>query len=420
MLAAYRTVLREPGALAFTSSAFLARLPIAMIGLGIVLFVSGITGSYARAGILTAAFALSAAIAALWTSRLIDRYGQRAILPTLVAIHATALILFVLAASSAQPFVVQLLVIVVAGSAQPAIGSAVRARWVTTVRSSSDLRSAFALESILDELMFTLGPLLTTILALQIALPLPILVAAAFALIGTLALASQRRTEPAPNRTNRARGFGAIRSRGMPAMVIIAIGCGMVFGSYEVSVVAFTDQQGSPGFSGVVLALWAGASMFGGLWFGARAWRSPLPTLLVGFAAILFVAMLPTPFLPNIWWLAVSSVFSGFAIAPVLISVFSLTERLVPPALLTEGLTWSNSGLALGFALGTSATGWLIDTSGTAWGFGFACLGAALAATSSAVTRTRLLRAMRTEPHGDEPGIALNDDPIAGPGPSMV
>jgi len=390
-----------------------------MIGLGIVLYISGVTGSYARAGVLTAAFALSAAIAALFSSRLIDRRGQHAVLPWLIVAHGIGLIAFVILTWLEQAFVLQALAITVAGATQPAMGSMIRARWVYVLDDPARIRSAFALESILDELIFTIGPLLTTVLALQIALPLPLVVAAGLAVTGTLFVAGQRRTEPPPHRQQQHASASAISHPGLKAMVLIALGVGMVFGSYEVAIVAFAREQGSPGFSGVILAIWAGSSMVGGLWFGSRHWRMPLPTMMVVFAGLLMIAVLPTPFMPHLTALAISSIFSGFAIAPALITLFSLTQRLVPQRLLTEGLTWSNSGLALGFATGTSLGGIIIDSHGTTWGFALTVAGGFIAVTAAATARRRLHRAVRPE-EAHQPVVPFNDDPIAGPGPTST
>jgi predicted MFS family arabinose efflux permease len=392
-----------------------------MIGLGIVLYISGITGSYARAGLLTAAFALSAAVAALLTSRLIDRRGQHRVLPTLIVIHGGALIGFVILTSTDQAFVWQFATIVLAGAAQPAIGSMVRARWVYVLDKPDQVRSAFALESIIDELIFTIGPLVTTAIALNIALQLPLVIAAFLAVTGTLALVAQRRTEPPPNPAHRSERRGsAIRSPGLASMVFIATGTGIVFGSYEVAVVAFTRNQGAPGASGIVLALWSIASLLGGLWFGSRNWIRPLPTLLLTFSVILALAVAPTPFITNVPILALSGAVSGLAIAPVLISLFSLTERLVPQQLLTEGLTWSNSGLAFGFSMGASVGGFIIDRYGTTWGFGLTIAGACLAALIARIARPRLLKSMRPFTVERDIAVPLNDDPVAGPGPSSV
>ena len=49
-IASYRRVLGQPGALVFSASGLVARLPMAMVSLGIVLLVSDRTGSYSLAG----------------------------------------------------------------------------------------------------------------------------------------------------------------------------------------------------------------------------------------------------------------------------------------------------------------------------------------------------------------------------------
>ena len=62
MLRPYRELLATPGGLRFSSAAFVARMPIAMIGLGVVLLVVAETGRYGRAGALSATFALVIAL----------------------------------------------------------------------------------------------------------------------------------------------------------------------------------------------------------------------------------------------------------------------------------------------------------------------------------------------------------------------
>ena len=85
VLRPYRDLLVTPGGLRFSSAAFIARMPISMIGLGIVLLVVAKTDSYGRAGALSAAFALVNAGAAPVIARLVDRFGQRRVLLRAVA-----------------------------------------------------------------------------------------------------------------------------------------------------------------------------------------------------------------------------------------------------------------------------------------------------------------------------------------------
>lgn len=424
MLTTYREVLRIPGTLRFSSAGFIARLPLSIVGLGIVVYISGVTGSYATAGLLAAAFQLPAAGCALFTSRLVDRHGQHRVIPVLVSVHALGLIAFILTVEYRLPVIVQAIAVAIAGASQPAIGAFVRARWAYTIgrlgqTSSPMLRSAFAVESIVDELIFTIGPLLVATMAVRFSLASPLVLAVVLAVVGGMLLSAQRATEPpassslaVPSEHN----GSAIRLPGLLPVVLAAIGTGFVFGSFEVSAIAFAARAGSPAVGGIVLALWALGSLLGGLWFGSRHWKIRLPTQAILCFLALAVVLIPMPFIRSVPMLALATFVSGAAVAPALIAGFSLAERLVPANLLTEGLTWSNSGLAVGFSGGTALAGIVIDSSGTTAAFALPAIGATIAAVILITTRRILIDSV--VPYEDRPpGTPLNADPIPGPAP---
>jgi predicted MFS family arabinose efflux permease len=356
------------------------------------------------------------------TSRWVDQLGQRRLLPWLAMLNALGLVGFVVAVETNEPTVVQALAAAFAGLTQPAIGSMVRARWAYVAPPES-LRSAFAIESIIDELIFTIGPLLTAYLAFQVGLPLPLIVAAVLTVAGSLALAVQKRTEPPSARHAReedgAARASAIRRPGMILMVVASLGVGAVFGSYEVTVVAFSQDAGQSGASGLILGLWAAGSMLGGLLFGSRQWAMDLPRQVFLLTGILAIALLPAPLVRTVPVLTVTTSIAGFVVAPALIAIFSLTERLVPGSLLTEGLTWTNSGLALGFSMGTAINGIIIDARGTTTAFLLPAACAAMACVTAFVGRGTLRAACADRPPSS-PGFALNTDPLPGPTPGGV
>lgn len=418
MLSAYRAALSLPGTLRFSATGFVARLPVAMVGLGIVLLVSGTTGSYASAGLLSAAFQLPAALGAVVTSRWVDRLGQGRLLPWLALANALFLVAFVAAVELAAPLVLQAALVACAGLAQPAIGSMVRARWAANSPDDATLRSAFALESIVDELVFTIGPLVTAFLAFQLALPLPLVLAAGLGLVGAVLLALQRQTQPLPSRHAAHEEEGRRRTvlayPGLALVVVAALGVGSVFGSYEVTVVAFTGLAGQPGLSGLVLAVWAFGSMCGGIWFGSRHWSMTLGRQMVVLPGLLAAALVLAPFASSVAVLTIVTAIAGVAIAPTLIASFSLSQRLVPARQLTEGLTWTNSGLALGFSAGTAVTGVVVDAHGTTWAFLVPVLGAGLATLVGWIGQ-RTFAAHATHSPEPAPVVPLNDDPLPGP-----
>lgn len=376
MLASYREVLRTPGAMRFSAAAFIARMPAAIVMLAIVLYVSDSTGSYAQAGALAAAFQIAAAGGGLGSSRLMDRRGQRATLPFLALVHATGLLLFVLAQDN---IVVQTIGVVLAGAAYPPMSSVVRSRWANALRDSPEqLRTGFAWESVLDELIFTVGPLVTAVMAVQLGYAWPFVVSAVLTVTGCLLLAHEHATQPPVHAEHHDLG-SVLKQPAMWRMPLIGACFGWVFGSYEVTTVAFAADQGLPGWSGLVLGLWAAGSGLGGLWFGQRAWKSTLQQQLVVCTLILGIVLIPAIFVGSLPVLAFTTFIAGAAISPGLISTFALVERLVPSVLLTEALTWTNSGMILGYAAGTSLSGLFIDSLGTSVSFVLPVLGAWLA-----------------------------------------
>ncbi|MDP5094264.1 MAG: hypothetical protein NWQ12_00180, partial [Candidatus Nanopelagicales bacterium] len=154
----YADLLRRPGAARFTSAAFIARLPISMVGLGIVLMISALRDSYAVAGVVAAAYTVSAALINPLGARAVDRWGQLRIVRVLVTVHVLGLLVLAYAAVADAPAWLLLVIAIAAGGSQPATGALVRARWAHLLGGDGRLRTAFAFEGVLDELIFIVGP----------------------------------------------------------------------------------------------------------------------------------------------------------------------------------------------------------------------------------------------------------------------
>jgi len=397
----YASVLREPGALRFSLSALIARLPLSMVGLGIVLLVSAQRGSYATAGILTGAYVVASAIATPVAARLVDRWGQRSVVSLIIAIHVPSLVGFVIAVLLGWPTAALIALALLAGATQPASGSLVRARWIHAVGASGRLRAAFAWESILDEVIFVTGPPLATILAIAVTPAAPLLAAALLVLTGTLLLISHRRSEP-PVHEVRATGSPAWRNIGLMWLTLIMIALGAVFGSLEIATVAAAEALGVPAAAGLILALYAAGSLIGGVLFGA--WNPgetrPVRQLLIG-AGVLALVTIPFPFVGGVLPLSIVAVLAGLAVAPVLIMTNYLVSTVVPDNQLTEGLAWVNTtGLGAGVALSAAVTGALIDASGPRSGYALTAA-AGVATIALALSAARFLQPRDPAPVGD-------------------
>lgn len=362
VLSPYADILRTPGARAFVLAGFVGRLPMAMLGLGTVLLVRASTGSYGIAGGVSATIAIANALGAPQIGRLVDRFGQRRVLLPVMAIHIAGVVGLLLAAALDAPTVALFATATVAGGAFPSFGSLVRSRWTNLLGGSERLQTAYALESVLDEIVFTFGPVLVTLLATTIAPEVGLATGLGFFLLGGLAFASLRATEPPIVRSRGAR-VSAIRTPGLIVLAAVLVGLGGVFGTIEVSMVAFAEEHGKEALAGPLLALHAISSAVAGIAYGARAWEMPLGRRLTVALALLFAGTFPLALADTIPLMAGAIVLSGLTISPTLITSFALVEALVPRTALTEGFAWLSTSLGAGVAAGLAIAGHVVDAS---------------------------------------------------------
>lgn len=391
----YQEILRHPGAARFTAAAFLARVPISMVGLGIVLMVSAERGSYALAGIIAAAYTVSSALLSPLGSRAVDRWGQSRVVRVLVTVHAIGLIALAIATISGASAVLLALVAVVSGATQPATGALVRARWAHLLGGDPRLRTAFAFEGVLDELIFVVGPPLATFLAVAVSAPAPVLVSAALVALGSALLLLQRSTEPPARTERRTRRGHPLRRVGVVSVLIVLLAIGGVFGSIDVATVALADEAGQRLAAGVILAAYAAGSMASALVLGARSSASSdvhLPRVLLLASIALVVVTLPLLLGPTLVGLGFLALLAGLAVSPVLITCFSLVEVLVDPEEITEGLSWAISAIGFGVAASAAGTGWLIDQAGPQAGFGVTITSAVVVAVAALTGHYRVRR----------------------------
>lgn len=372
MTGPYGDILRRPGAARFSAAAFIARLPISMVALGIVLMVSELRGSYALAGIVAAAYTISSALLNPLGSRAVDRWGQLRVVRILVAVHAVSLLLLAWASVAGAASLALVALAVASGATQPATGALVRARWAHVLGPDIRLRTAFAFEGVLDELIFVIGPPLATFLAVALSAPAPVVVSAVLVTTGATLLLMQRGTEPPTTGEQRKASGHPLRRMGVPSVLIVLVAIGGVFGSIDVATVALADEAGQRVAAGIILAAYAIGSMASALVLGSRsagASDDRLPRQLVLASLALLVVTLPLLLRPTLVALGLLVLLAGLAVSPVLITGFSLVEALVQPTQITEGLSWAISAIGLGVAASAAGTGWLVDRAGPQAGF---------------------------------------------------
>jgi MFS family permease len=398
VLRPYRELLATPGGLAFSSAGFVARMPISMLGLGIVLLLVAHGGRYGRAGAISAVFAIVNALAAPAIARLVDQLGQRRVLVPTVLLHGVWLSAFIVLATKDAPTWTLVVTVALAGVFEPSVGSLVRARWGHVLGSGPRLVTAYSFESILDEVIFIIGPLLVAVLATQIAEQAGLIAALALLLIGTFALVAQRASEPpvAPRLEHGDRS--PLTANGMALVMLFMVFLGGVFGGVEISTIGFADQHGHAALAGPLLACYAAGSMVAGIIYGAVRWRWSLPRRLATGTFTMTLTLVALPFVHRPAVLAPCLFVAGLGIAPTLISGFSLVERLVPPGQLTEGLTWATTGIIVGIAIASPVAGRLVDDLGARQAFSVGVASGIIAVVISLVGLQRLNAAVAQAP----------------------
>lgn len=381
----YAAVLRTPGAWKFYLAAAPARIGIAMTGLGVVWLVHGSTGSYAAAGSVTGGFAVAEAVAGPQVARLIDRFGQTRMLPITLLAHAAAVALLIGLTVSHAPLWSLIVAGVVAGGSLPQLGAQTAARWSHALRGTPLLSSAFALESLSVGVAFMVGPGLVGVVSAFVSPVAGSVLATSLLLTGGLLLAVQRRTAPPIGPRGQHERAKRLLHKRFAGLVGTNIGIGLFFGSMQVSVTAFAVARGTPGLAGPLYSITSLVSLFAGLAYGARRWRTTPQTQFVIVLVGLTLSCLPLLAAATPLQAALALALPGLAIAPFQTLSAVLAESSVEPAVLTQAFTWLNSGSAAGIALGAAFAGRIVDTHEPRYGFLVALVSALSAAAMAGV-----------------------------------
>ncbi|HET7349588.1 MAG TPA: MFS transporter [Marmoricola sp.] len=382
MLSSYRRVFAHPGALAFSLTGLVARLPISMMTLGIVLLVSALSGSYALAGGVSAAFTVGNALFAVPHGRLADLFGQHRVLyaDSLVFSLTSGLMIVSIHDDWALPWPHVLAAL--AGASMSQVGTMVRARWAALLSDDAERHTAFAVEGVVDEVVFVTGPALVTFLSTLYAPETGLVVAVVCGVVGALVLAAQRGTEPEPHRPGPEGTRAPMPWRMLLPLTLGAIALGSLFGAQEVATVATADDAGNRAASGLMLAAFAAGSLLAGVVAGAVHWkRSPLARARIGMW-LLAAGALTIPLLSGLVLVSVALFVTGLALAPTLIALFSVIEAGTPRSRLNEAMGFVQTGIGAGIAPGAWLAGVVADdVSGIAafWVSGISALLAALA-----------------------------------------
>lgn len=369
MLSRYRLAFAGNSAWKFSTAGFIGRLPISMVGIGILMYVEAERGSYAIAGAVSGSISIAAAIGGPLSSRLVDKLGQHRVLPIQIFLIVICSIALVALIPSEVPAPYLFIFSIGSGLAYPSIGAMVRSRWTALLVSGPVLLTAFSIESIIDELIFIVGPTIAATTSVKLHPAAPQVIAMFLLAGGGLWLASMRNSEPPINKQQGKHGKPVIFQNGLIYMWGVHIAAGIFFGAIETSIIAFTKISGQPIFGGILMAVWAFGSLVGGFVYGGLELKSALHNQLIVVSLLLVPATAAMAFADSILTLAWFSIAAGIGISPLLIASAAITQRRSPVGRTTEAIASMYAGIGLGFAFAAALSGWLIDNRGTSYSF---------------------------------------------------
>jgi MFS family permease len=364
-IARYRSFLAVPHTRALFGWALLARLPLGMAPLALLLLVRAEGASYAAAGGVVAAYGLALAGGALVSGRLIDRRGPSAVLTRRALAYPTCFAVVIGLALADAPIVYLGIAAAAAGAVIPPVSSSVRSIWPQVL--PDELRStAYSLEAAFQEIIFVVGPILAAALA-ALEPSLAVGFTGAATLVGTLGLVRLEPIRLAGTGTASGGGLlGALEAPGLRTLVVYAFTIGIGFGAVEVTMPAFAEGHGAREYGGLALAAFSAGSFAGGLLAGGMPGGDDRRRLL-RYVPILGLALIVFQLAWSIPSLCVLAFFAGLPIAPTVAAVYGLIDKVAPSWAIAESFAWFGTSVALGLALGTGIGGAFVDGAGIRW-----------------------------------------------------
>jgi MFS family permease len=378
--AAFRALLARPHVRAVAATSLVARLPKGMLPLATVLMLHQSTGSYAIAGSAVALTALGDAASAPAQGRLADRFGRSRVLIPAAAAHVAAVAAMLVLVRDRAPAAAVAACACLAGIGLPPVSGSIKAAW-PELAGQDALPAAYALESLLQQLVFLSGPLLVTAATMAAGPAAALICSAVLTAAGTLTFAATAaravpvpRVMPTPRAVSargadpRRRGGGAWR---LPAVRILACGTmlqGLVFGALPVGIAAVTATAGLPDLAGILLAALTAGGVAGAFGPVTTDGQRRYVRLSAGLAVVLgaAAALSVKPSAGSVLGIAAALAVAGLFVTPIAAASYVLTQQSAPPATRTEAFTWLSTGQAVGSAAGAAVAGLLASTIGAA------------------------------------------------------
>lgn len=374
------SLVREAG-FAYFPIALIARLPFAMMVVGILTLVVSARGSLALGGATSAMTGLGTALIGPLLGAAADRFGQRRVLLIAGTVNSVLLALMAWLAFAPVADAALLVVALLIGATMPQVAPLSRSRLVGIIhrsypkeRKTTVVNGAMAYESAADEIVFVFGPVIVGLLATTMSPAAPVIGAAVLALVfvSAFALHPTARTEPrvggaasgAAPRPEQAPARELFRARVL-APVAGAVGMGLFFGAMLTSLTAFMAERGVPERAGLVygaMGIGSAALALGVALFPARF---SLRARWLTFAAILVAGTVALPFVDSVGAIAICLLVIGVGIGPTLVTQYSLAAAFSPRGRSATVMTMLGSAVVVGQSAASALTGVVAEAAGS-------------------------------------------------------
>ena len=371
----HTSLLREAG-VAYFIVAFVARLPFAMMVVGVLTVVVSARESLSLGGLTSAAVGIGTACFGPLLGAAADRFGQRSVLVMLAIANAAMLLVFTFAVYSESIDALVLLAAFGIGATAPQVAPMSRSRLVSLITRrmpqsarARTISGTMAYESAADETVFVFGPFIVGVLASGIAPWAPLVGAAALTVlfVGAFALHPSGRYV-SHERDADGRAPSKARELLRPELLVVVVGIlgvGLFFGTMLTALTSFMDDRGVPEQAGLlygVMGVGSAILALGVAWLPPRfslrrRWLWFSGVLLLG-SLLLFLVDTP---MSMAWALGLM----GIGIGPTLVTQYSFGAARSPLGRSATVMTMLGSAIIVGQSLGAAVTGAIAEGLGT-------------------------------------------------------
>ncbi|PPS76388.1 MULTISPECIES: MFS transporter [Streptomyces] len=367
MATGYLEILRARHAARLLVGTLVGRLPCATAPIAIVLFVRAEGGTYSLAGALAAVYGVANAVGQPVLGRIVDLRGQPRVQLPAAVLSGLAMAGFAFAGIGSLPLAYA--AVAGAGLFTPPLEGGLRALWPSVLRREDQVHTAYAMDAVAQEVMFTVGPLLVTLCVSLWSTQAALLVLNVVGVLGALSVVVSEPSRTWRSAPREAHWLGALRSAGLLALLAAFLFIGMALGSITVASVPYADEHGGDAVYGWLMAALGFGALVGGTVYGARQWAGEPARRLRVLVALLVVCYLPLMLMPDAVPMVALTALAGVFLAPAIACAFVLVDRHAPRGTVTEAFSWLVTTFTVGHSVGTGLAGPVVEAGGALWGF---------------------------------------------------